>query len=93
MVYGTRPIGIVKVSSVWGWHLWKTGDLRNGKARLGLLNRYHIYGTLICVLLITAVLCLFVTSFLTVLPTLTSVIGCVSHPLSNVSLAFVPVHS
>lgn len=93
IVYGTRTIGMVKVTSVWGWHLWKTEDLRNGKARLGLLNRYHIYGTLICVLLITAVLCLFVTSFLPVLPTLASVIGCVSYPLSNVSLAFVPVHS
>lgn len=78
-----------------GWHLWKTGGLRNGEAGSGLLNRLHRHhrdGDPDLCLLITAVLCLFVTSLLTVLPTRTLGPGCVSS-LSNVSRAVVLMHS
>lgn len=71
-----------------GWNLWKTGDLRNGEAGTGLMNRpqrHHRDGDPDLCLLITAVLCLFVTSLPTVLPTCTLAPGCVSSPLSNAS--------
>lgn len=78
-----------------GWHLWKTGGLRNGEAGSGLLNRPHRHhkdGDPDLCLLIIAV-CLFVTSLPTVLPTCTLGPGCVSSPLSNVSRAVALMHS